>query len=210
MMPQKRNPYLLEHVKGKAAAAGGAFATATTAMHATPFTNNIAVGTEAVRHFWGALADTTDAVVLTRSVVEGIEPDPVAMSARATAGFTTATALAEHLVVHGDMPFREAHRRVGEAVTLAVAKGHELADAAVEVLDGQAHVIRSVSLEPAAVRAAARHGGGPAAEVLRAALTGARAESAELAASLRARQQQWDEAAGLLDAAEQSLREARG
>src|SRR5207302_5784651 len=44
-MPQKRNPFLLEHVQGKAGSLVGAFVHAITAMHATPFTNSIAVGT---------------------------------------------------------------------------------------------------------------------------------------------------------------------
>ena len=35
-MPQKRNPFLLEHVKGRSARAAGAFVAAATAMHASP------------------------------------------------------------------------------------------------------------------------------------------------------------------------------
>jgi len=48
MMPQKRNAFLLEHVKGRGGAPLGAFTAAAMAMHATPFSNSVAVGTEGV------------------------------------------------------------------------------------------------------------------------------------------------------------------
>jgi argininosuccinate lyase len=52
MMPQKRNLFLLEHIQGRSTAAIGAFVHSSTAMHSTPFTNSIAVGTEAVSPVW--------------------------------------------------------------------------------------------------------------------------------------------------------------
>ncbi|HEX8245934.1 MAG TPA: lyase family protein, partial [Longimicrobium sp.] len=54
MMPQKRNAFLLEHVKGRGGAPLGAFTAAAMAMHATPFSNSVAVGTEGVKPLWGA------------------------------------------------------------------------------------------------------------------------------------------------------------
>ncbi|MGQ4443140.1 lyase family protein, partial [Streptomyces violaceoruber] len=47
-MPQKRNAFLLEHVKAKSAAAIGAWTASAAAMKSTPFTNSIEVSTEAV------------------------------------------------------------------------------------------------------------------------------------------------------------------
>lgn len=126
MMPQKRNPYLLEHVKGRSASAAGAFLAAAMAMHATPFTNSIAVGTEGVKHFWTGVSDTTTTIVLLRSVLAGIEPDRQAMARRVRDGFTMATAYAERLALQGTMSFREAHHAVGEAVNIASARNTTL------------------------------------------------------------------------------------
>ncbi|MEO9238715.1 MAG: lyase family protein, partial [Jatrophihabitantaceae bacterium] len=47
-MPQKRNAFLLEHLRAKPAQVIGAWSAAAAAMSATPFTNSIEVGTEAV------------------------------------------------------------------------------------------------------------------------------------------------------------------
>ena len=61
-MPQKRNPFLLEHVKGRSARAAGAFVAAATAMHAAPFANSVAVGTEGCAGAVEALEATADSV----------------------------------------------------------------------------------------------------------------------------------------------------
>ena len=123
MMPQKRNPYLLEHVQGRSAAALGAFVSATTAMHAKPYTNSISVGTEAVGYGWDALQSVNEALILARLVVAGACPQPFAMNGRAEAGYTTATELANRLVADGGMAFRSAHHLVGRAVNEAVRLG---------------------------------------------------------------------------------------
>ncbi|MGA4841747.1 argininosuccinate lyase [Streptomyces sp. G45] len=121
-MPQKRNAFLLEHVKAKASAAVGAWTTAASAMKSTPFTNSIEVGTEAVAAVWPALAEVRDAVLLAQVLVTGARPVPERMERRAKEGFVTATALANRLVARG-VPFRTAHHVVGAAVREAVDSG---------------------------------------------------------------------------------------
>jgi argininosuccinate lyase len=148
-MPQKRNPFLLEHVKGRSARAAGAFVAATTAMHATPFANSVAVGTEGCAGAIEALAAAADSVTLLRLVVSGAKPRPAAMLARAAAGHTTATARAERLVAEEGLSFREAHRIVGQLVTDAEAR-----PGARNGTEG---------LDPATVARGARFGGGPGA-----------------------------------------------
>jgi argininosuccinate lyase len=70
-MPQKRNAFLLEHVRAKPAQALGAWAAAASAMAATPFTNSIEVGTEAVASVWTGLAAAEQAVLLAQVLVAG-------------------------------------------------------------------------------------------------------------------------------------------
>jgi argininosuccinate lyase len=121
-MPQKRNAFLLEHVKAKPAHVIGAFAAAAAAMAAAPFTNSIEVGTEAVAAVWPGLEAALDATRLTQVLVGGARPDPTRMRERAEQGFTAATSVANRLVQHG-LPFRTAHHMVGDAVRRAVDAG---------------------------------------------------------------------------------------
>ncbi|RKT17071.1 argininosuccinate lyase [Streptomyces sp. 1114.5] len=121
-MPQKRNAFLLEHVKAKAGTAIGAWTTAATMMRSTPFTNSIEVGSEAVAAVWPGLDAVLDATVLARALAGGARPVPERMLARAEDGFVGATALANRLV-RQDVPFRTAHQLVGGAVRHAVDRG---------------------------------------------------------------------------------------
>ena len=121
-MPQKRNAFLLEHVRAKPAHALGAWAAAAAAMAATPFTNSIEVGTEAVASIWPGLDAVAQAVLLAQVLVAGARPDPDRMAARAVDGFTAATTVANRLVRRG-VPFRTAHEQVGDAVRRAVEAG---------------------------------------------------------------------------------------
>ncbi|MFI5756585.1 argininosuccinate lyase [Streptomyces sp. NPDC051569] len=159
MMPQKRNAFVLEHVQGKSAAALGAFTAAAAAMRGAPFTNSIAVGTEAMSHVITALDTTTDAVKILRLAYQGARPVPEAMEARAVEGLTDATATAEWLVRRG-VPFRRAHHQVGEAVRTVLEGG---ADSLRAALPDQPDADGEVppDLRPAAVRRAAEFGGGP-------------------------------------------------
>nr|AEG64687.1 diaminobutyric acid synthase B [Streptomyces viridochromogenes] len=121
-MPQKRNAFLLEHVKAKAAAAVGAWTASASAMKSTPFTNSIEVGTEAVAVAWPALTAVRDCVLLAQVLVSGARPVPERMEQRAQEGFVTATVIANRLVAQG-VPFRTAHHVVGAAVREAVESG---------------------------------------------------------------------------------------
>ncbi|MEP6695387.1 MAG: lyase family protein [Pseudonocardiales bacterium] len=121
-MPQKRNAFLLEHIKAKPAQAIGAWTAAAGAMTATPFTNSIEVGTEAMASIRHGLRAAQESVLLSQAVIGGARPVPERMHERAESGFTMATSIANQLVRRG-VPFRTAHHTVGEAVRRAVEAG---------------------------------------------------------------------------------------
>ncbi len=116
MMPQKRNVYVLENIKGMCAVPLGAFSSAAMAQHFTPFSNSIAVGTESVKPVWGALKQLANAVTLTRLIVDSAAPIKENMSVRLDKGQTGATALAEWIVQRFNLPFRQVHHEVGRMV----------------------------------------------------------------------------------------------
>ncbi|HJQ03010.1 MAG TPA: argininosuccinate lyase [Jatrophihabitans sp.] len=159
-MPQKRNAFLLEHVRAKPALAVGAWTAAATAMSATPFTNSIEVGTEAVSAIWPGLLACEHAVLLCQTLVSGARPVPERMRERAAAGFTNATALANQLVRQA-IPFRTAHQLVGDAVRQAVAAGST--DLAGYGPPGWLDGVDPAMLDLDGLLEAQAHGGGPGA-----------------------------------------------
>ena len=160
-MPQKRNPFLLEHVKGRSARPAGAFVAAATAMHATPFANSVAVGTEGCAGAVEALCAAADSVALLRLVVSGARPRPDVMLARAATSETTATARAERLMAEQGLSFREAHRLVGRALTDGTnITESDRRSSRTPVVRGERR-IDFPGLDAGSVARAARFGGGP-------------------------------------------------
>lgn len=200
MMPQKRNPFLLENIHGKATASLGHYVSAATAMATAGYTNAISVGTEAIRQLWPGLRDTTDAATLLRLVINGATPDRHQMLKRAADGFTAATYYAERLTAEG-MPFRTAHHHVGRTVLAAIAAGAPLR---AQELDG-------LDLDPAAVAEAATYGGGPGGGSIEQAVTALCAQLDKQQSALAERTVRWANAANVLDQAVRQvmLREGR-
>lgn len=197
MMPQKRNPYLLEHIQGRATRPLAAFAGAIAASHAKPFSNNIAAGTEAMAGLWDALADLTSAAMLTQAMVQGARPRASVMQARAEGGLVEATEIANRLVAAG-LPFRRAHHLVGAAIS---ADPHA-------ILAAIARQVPQADLTDIDLRAtmrANRHGGGPGSWRDRAAFAPDIARLAACHAALARHERRWREADATLDAATAQL-----
>jgi argininosuccinate lyase len=197
MMPQKRNPFLLEHVQGRSMAALGEFVAATSASHATSFTNSIAVGTEAAHHVWAGLAHVREAAALARLVVAGARPAPFRMLLRAQQGFTAATELSNRLVTREGISFRTAHRRVGELINaIEAAQAGSQGDAG---LDGSPPPAWPSDLDPAVVAETSVYGGGPGPASFARAAGEVRAAWHEQLHYLRAKLRAWRCAEAALD-----------
>ncbi|MDF5722114.1 MAG: argininosuccinate lyase [Rhizonema sp. PD37] len=206
MMPQKRNPFLLEHVQGRSTSALGAFVAAATAMHGKPFTNAIAVGTEGVAHIWKPLQDITEAITLARLVVTDALPQQQVMLQRAVDGYTSATELANRLVVDGGMAFRSAHHMVGAIVREAVENGGEpLQDVAMRSLSSKTQSVDLAELDPISVAQASVHGGGPGAASINNCLQALHTDWSRQMECKRKQAQKWCAAEAVLNNAIQQL-----
>jgi argininosuccinate lyase len=146
-LPQKRNAFLLEHVAGAHGAALGAYVGAMSATARAPFGNSIISGTEAMNTLPAGFAAMLKAIELTAMVLDGANVDRGRMAAAAAAHFTTASAVAEHLMQESGLSFREAHREVGCLVTDLEENGQSFAGLALT--------------DPAAALAANASRGGP-------------------------------------------------
>jgi argininosuccinate lyase len=177
IMPQKRNAFVLETIRGKSATAAGEWVAAVMGLKNTPFTNGIEVSAEVVERAAPAAADTSTALRLMGLLIDHMETDTAAMERAARAGDITATALTDVLVRNYGVAFRTAH----EAVSRLVSSGTDRtrpADVAAELrrildadgalrpddADSADGIVADIAaaLDPRAVVAAAVAGGGPA------------------------------------------------
>lgn len=209
IMPQKKNPVVLEHLKGRPAHLLGAFVAAASAMKGTNFTNTIDGNREGMRGFWNAYEDASACAVLLDLVLGTVQPKVELMLERARTDFCTATDLADALVRHAGMSFRQAHHVVGRVVRETVDRGlradqigaalvDEVSRAVVGRPAGLSDAVLKEALDPARSVAARTTTGGPAPqEVRRMAHEGLR----QLAAEERA----WARRRKVIDAAKARL-----
>jgi argininosuccinate lyase len=122
IMPQKRNPDAAELVRAKVGRIAGAFHGLVLVMKGLPlaYSKDMQEDKEATFDALSALALAITA--LTR-MVEDMQPNAEAMRAAASAGYSTATDLADWLVRTLKVPFREAHHVTGAIVKEAERRG---------------------------------------------------------------------------------------
>ncbi len=125
LMPQKKNPDALELARGKAARLIGDLTTLLALLKGLPSSYDKDLQEDKEPLF--DAVDTLDALLpVIAGVVRTMRVNAEAMRAALDAGML-ATDLADYLVRRG-VPFREAHRKVGEAVKLAEARGVALSE----------------------------------------------------------------------------------
>jgi argininosuccinate lyase len=122
IMPQKRNPDAAELVRAKSGRVAAAFQSLLMVMKGLPlaYAKDMQEDKEAT---FDALASLRLGVAAMTGMVEDLEPNAQSMRAAASAGYSTATDLADWLVRSLGMPFREAHHVTGRIVAAAEAKG---------------------------------------------------------------------------------------
>jgi argininosuccinate lyase len=124
IMPQKKNPDVLELIRGKTGRVYGALVSLLTTMKALPLTYN-----RDMQEDKEPLFDTVDTLKECLEILIQMLPkvkfNTERMIKTAPEGFSLATDLAEYLVKKG-MPFRESHETVGKIVRYAMDKGVNL------------------------------------------------------------------------------------
>ena len=127
IMPQKRNPDAAELLRAKLGRILGATVALFTVMKGLPLTYSKDMQEDKEQVF-----DAADNLILGLAAMEGMVRDltanRAALEQAASAGFSTATDLADWLVRALNLPFREAHHVTGALVKLAEDKGCDLPD----------------------------------------------------------------------------------
>ncbi len=116
IMPQKRNPFALEHIKAKVGHLTGALISTLTIQKGLNFMHCRDVSFESVAPIWDAFDQSEAMIQLMRRSLIGIQIDKKLMLKKASEDFGTATELADLLVREKDIPFRVAHNIVANVV----------------------------------------------------------------------------------------------
>ncbi len=181
IMPQKRNPVALEHVRVLASRSMTEAQGVLTALHNTPFAD-MNDGEDTLQPLVElAFVDADRATTLMTGILEGVTFNTVQMRQRASRAFLTVTELADTLVREIDMPFQSAHAIVSAAVHRAADDDpHTLAQSMQQTLTNNGmHVDIGVlmqALDPEHFVAVRHVTGGPAPAALQVELTRATAQ----------------------------------
>jgi argininosuccinate lyase len=122
IMPQKRNPVALEHVRILASRALGEAQAVLTCAHNTPFGDVNDSEDDLQPLVFTMFADARRALRLLTGALATAQVDTALMANRARRDFLTVTELADTLVRREGLSFREAHGLVAEAVRTCGAR----------------------------------------------------------------------------------------
>ena len=132
MMPQKKNPDLLELTRGKAATVIGHANAAAVLLKGLPTSYHRDLQQDKV-HLFEAAEIVEDALQVIRLAVAGMKLDTLKTRDSLRDGFMMATELAEYFVTLG-VPFRKAHNLVGKLVKHCVESGCRLEDLPLQLI----------------------------------------------------------------------------
>ena len=131
IMPQKKNPDAAELIRAKIGRIFGANVALMMVMKGLPLAYSKDMQEDKEQVF-----DAADNWMLALAAMEGMVKDMTAnvenLEDAASAGFSTATDLADWLVRTLDLPFRDAHHVTGSLVAMAEQKGCDLPDLSLE------------------------------------------------------------------------------
>ncbi len=132
IMPQKKNPDLLELIRAKSALVNGNLAQMLMLLKGLPSTYNRDLQ-EDKKILFSALGQTYASMELFSELLKNVEFKPI--DKKVEGSFIQATDIADYLVKKGES-FRNSHNIVGRLVGYCIANGKDLKDVSIEELKG--------------------------------------------------------------------------
>ncbi|HUV14441.1 MAG TPA: argininosuccinate lyase [Acidobacteriota bacterium] len=132
MMPQKKNPDLLELMRGRTASVIGHGNAVSVLLKGLPTSYHRDLQQDK-EHLFAVVDIVSDALEVLIPLLEGFSVNQERVAENIEGGYLMATDLAEHLVEKG-VPFREAHRQVGRLVGYCVDNSISLSEVSLEKL----------------------------------------------------------------------------
>lgn len=122
IMPQKRNPVVLEHLRARASRMLGQAHTIIMQSHNIPFGDTQDIEDEMLPSLFGSLASAMEILELFAAVIDTLQVNREHLAMRAEKSFIVATELADTLVREHGVAFRQAHHVVSALVTRLVSE----------------------------------------------------------------------------------------
>ena len=131
IMPQKKNPDLLEFLRGKSGSAYGNLFSMLTILKGLPLSyfKDLQEDKEIIFRSNDTLFDC---LKIFEEVIKNFRPNKVQMLKLAHNGYITATDLADYLVINHSMSFRKAYQKTAAIVNLAEKKRKKLNELSIE------------------------------------------------------------------------------
>ena len=171
IMPQKKNPDIPELIRGKTGRVFGQLMSLLTLMKGQPLAYN-RDNQEDKEPLFDSVDTLINCLMIFKEMVPNIQVNRESMLKSAKSGYSTATDLADYLV-RKSVPFRDAHKIVGELVNYAIKSKCELVDVDIESMKTFSDVISDdvydVLTVEGSVRSRSHLGGTAPKEVSRAA-----------------------------------------
>jgi argininosuccinate lyase len=136
IMPQKKNPEVLEVVRARASHILGNFVASATTLKALPSSYNLDLQ-EITPRLWESLESITDSLDMLSKLIPHLKVTKNAFD-KPFLGFSTSTELANMLVRKYKVPFRTAHKMVGLLVKHLIENKLTLSDVTPELLQAVA------------------------------------------------------------------------
>ena len=133
IMPQKKNPDLLEFIRGKSGISYGNLFAMLTILKGLPLSyfKDLQDDKEII---FKSFDNLSDCLKIFDEILKNISPNKKRMLELANSGYITATDLADYLVVNYSIPFREAYEKTAKIVNLAEKKKKRLDQLTLEEL----------------------------------------------------------------------------
>lgn len=117
IMPQKRNPVVLEHLRARISRMMGQANTVILQCHSIPFGDTQDIEDELLPSLFGSLATAQEILALFKAVIETLDVQREHLALRAEKSFIAVTELADTLVRERGLAFRQAHHVVSALVS---------------------------------------------------------------------------------------------
>ena len=133
IMPQKKNPDLLEYLRGKTGSAYGNLFAMLTILKGLPISyfKDLQDDKEILFNSYETL---NNCLAILNEVLKNLRPNKQKMLDLANSGFITATDLADYLVKNHSIPFRKAYQTTATIVNMAERKKKKLSELTIDEL----------------------------------------------------------------------------
>ncbi|PLS04834.1 argininosuccinate lyase [Neobacillus cucumis] len=141
IMPQKRNPVSLEHIRALSSSGIGNAQTVLQMLHNTPYGDINDTEDDLQPYLWKGLHLINQVFRLTKVVVGTLEVNEALLKRRAQESFATITELADTLFREANIPFRTSHSIASQVVKIALARGLNATHVTSVLVDEAAKVV---------------------------------------------------------------------